>query len=182
MPVDSPPPPCQRCCEFPSAAPPRPGAFPPRSLRAISKAPTGTDVPITVSQAEWRPRGQAERKTTVRVRGIIAHWRTPGSLAFFISQGWENPSHTRPQSVVGRGTGFSKALAPSTWGPLSIALGQLCFAGSALIRLGIQPQCLGLCWALVVVSGSHTGSKTGFCRGMLRRRHRWVCATLAVEY
>lgn len=60
-------------------------------------------------------------------KGNIACWQFKGvGFSFFIPRGWENPSHTQPQNLVERETGFSKAtvlcaiLFPFHWASLAL--------------------------------------------------------------
>lgn len=152
-----------------------------RSLGAVSKAHIGTNIPIVVSQAKWWPRGQAERKTTVKVRGIIACWQIRRSRFWFL----HFPRLGKPQSYMATKFGQERDWVfqsnRSIWCSVSILLGQLHFAESALDTLEVG--------SAIVVLGSHTGLKTDFlvilhlnktlCRGV---KEIVGFVTIRVEY
>lgn len=83
-----------------------------RSLSELSPRPR-----LAPTSQSWlaKPNGgqgdkQKERQQS-RSKELLHVGKSKGvDFGFFISQGWENPSHTWPQSLVGRDTGFSKAI------------------------------------------------------------------------
>lgn len=102
-----------------------PRAWHPPSSALSEPSPRPTLAPTSRS---WlaKPNGgqgdkQKERQQS-RSEELLHVGKSEGvDFGFFISQGWENPSHTWPQSLVRRETGFSKAIVlfgvlfPSCW-------------------------------------------------------------------